>query len=71
MQKAGFLTTRLICKSHYWIPGLNAENYNNTPMQQTVNFDGFKKDNFLLKLFDLFLSFAQNIDCGYMVELPH
>ena len=45
--------------------------YENTPMQYTVNFIGCKNDNFKLKMFDIFLSFAQNIDCGYRLEPPH
>ena len=24
-----------------------------------------------MKIFDIFLIFAQNIDCGYMLEPPH
>ena len=27
--------------------------------------------NFQMKIFDIFLIFAQNIDCGYTLELPH
>ena len=44
--------------------------YENTPMQCTVIFFTFKNDNFLLKNFDSFLIFAQNIDCGYTLEPP-
>ena len=29
---------------------------------------GCKNENFDLKIFDIFLSFAQEIDCGYMLE---
>ena len=29
-------------------------------------FHGCKNDNFQMKIFDIFLIFAQNIDCGYM-----
>ena len=32
---------------------------------------GFKIENFQLKTFDIFLIFAQNIDCGYTLEPPH
>ena len=39
--------------------------YENTPMQHTAIFHARKNDNFHLKLFDHFLIFAQNIDCGY------
>ena len=29
-----------------------------------------KNDNFYMKFFDIFLIFAQNIDCGYTSEPP-
>ena len=29
-----------------------------------------ENENFHLKMFDIFLIFAQNIDCGYMLEPP-
>ena len=45
--------------------------YESTPMQYTAVIHGCKNDNFHLKLFDYFDIFAQNIDCGYTLELPH
>ena len=36
-----------------------------TPMQYTAIFHGCKNDNFQMKNSDIFLIFAQNIDCGY------
>ena len=39
-------------------------------MQYTANFDGCKNDNFQFKFMDIFLIFAQNIDCGYTLEPP-
>ena len=33
-------------------------------------FFAFKNENFHWKKFDIFLIFAQNIDCGYTLELP-
>ena len=39
--------------------------YENLPMQYTKNFFSSKIENFHLKNFDIFLIFAQNIDCGY------
>ena len=30
-----------------------------------------KNENFQIKNFDIFLISAQNIDCGYLLELPH
>ena len=40
------------------------------PMQYTENFVALKNENFQLKKFDIFLIFAQNIDCGYTLEPP-
>ena len=34
------------------------------------DFLALKNENFLLKIFDIFLIFAQNIDCGYKLEPP-
>ena len=39
-------------------------------MQYTAIFHGCKNDNFQMKIFDIFLIFAQNIDCGYTLEPP-
>ena len=39
-------------------------------MQYTVIFHGFKNDYFQMKTFDIFLSFARNMDCGYTLEPP-
>ena len=33
------------------------------------NFHGCKNDNLHMKKFDIFLIFAQNIDCGYMLDV--
>ena len=41
------------------------------PMQLTDIFSrALKMENFQLKKFDIFLIFAQNIDCGYTLEPP-
>ena len=40
-------------------------------VQYTAIFHGCKNDNFQIKIFDIFLIFAQNIDCGYTLEPPH
>ena len=40
------------------------------PMQMYRTFFDEKNENFHWKNFDIFLTFAQNIDCGYMLELP-
>ena len=34
-------------------------------------FLALKIENFQLKIFDIFLIFAQNIDCGYTLEPPY
>ena len=40
-------------------------------MQYTDSSKVEKTETFQLKNFDTFLIFAQNIDCGYKLELPH
>ena len=45
--------------------------YENTSMRYTAIFHGCKNDNFQMKNSNIFLIFAQNIDCGYTLELPH
>ena len=47
------------------------KHYENMPMQYAAIFHCCKKDNFQKKNCDVFLIFAQNIDCGYMLEPPH
>ena len=42
--------------------------YENMPMQYTEIFKIVKNENFQKKKFDIFLIFAQNIDCGYTLE---
>ena len=44
--------------------------YENMSMQYTEIFKVVKKENLQCKNFDIFLIFAQNIDCGYMLEPP-
>ena len=45
--------------------------YENTPMQYTSIFHGCKNDKFQVNFLNIFLIFAQNIDCGYTLEPPH
>ena len=40
------------------------------PCNITAIFHACKNDNFQMKTFDIFLIFAQNIDCGYTLEPP-
>ena len=42
--------------------------YENLPMQYTEIFIAVKMKDFHQKKFDIFLIFAQNIDCGYTLE---
>ena len=44
--------------------------YENLPMQYTEIFKIVENENFQWKNFDIFLIFAQNIDCGYTLEPP-
>ena len=39
-------------------------------MQYIEIFSALEIENFQLKKFDIFLIFAQNIDCGYTLEPP-
>ena len=42
--------------------------YANTHMQYTAIFHGCENIHFQMKMFDIFLIFAQNIDCGYTLD---
>ena len=53
-----------------WGGFFNRLHYENLPMQYTEIFLALKIGNFQLKIFDIFLIFAQNIDCGYTLEPP-
>ena len=44
--------------------------YENLPMQYTEIFKVVKNEIFHQKNLDIFLIFAQNIDCGYTLEPP-
>ena len=48
-----------------------AQYIENTHMQYTVIFNSCKNGNFQMKNCDIFLIFAQYIDCGYTLEPPH
>ena len=50
--------------------GYFSYHYENTPMQYTVIFHCCENVNFQMKNYDIFLIFAQNIDCGYTLEPP-
>ena len=44
--------------------------YENTPIQIHCKFYRRKNENFKMKNCDIFLTSAQNIDCGYSLEPP-
>ena len=45
--------------------------YENTPIQYNGTFYGFENKNFQMKKCDIFVIFARNRDCGYLLEPPH
>ena len=45
--------------------------YANRLMQYTAIFHSCKNVNFQMKKYNIFLIFAQNIDCGYTLEPPY
>ena len=45
--------------------------YENMSVQYATISKSGKNDNFLMKKFDIFLIFAQNIDCEYTLEPPY
>ena len=47
-----------------------AVHYENTPIQIHCKFYRGKYENINMKNCDIFLIFAQNIDCGYSLEPP-
>ena len=55
---------------HLDVIGERLSHYENTPMQYTAIFQGCKNVHFQMKSFNIFLIFAQNIDCGYTLEPP-
>ena len=59
-----------VCLSWLHVYEHKLTHYANTPVQYLAIFHGSKKDNFQSKNYDVFLIFAQNIDCGYSLEPP-
>ena len=43
----------------------------NMSMHYTVIFTALKRTIFHMKNWDIFVTFAQELDCGYMLEPPH
>ena len=54
---------------HYFLTMLYCH-YVNMSVQYTAIFHGCKNGNFHMKKCEIFLIFAQNIDCGYTLEPP-
>ena len=54
----------------YYLVCILLFHYKNTPMQYTAIFHSCKNVNFQMKFLNIFLIFAQNIDCGYTLEPP-
>ena len=50
---------------------LTLTHYENTPIQIYWKFYNQKRENLQIKNSDIFHIPAQNIDCGYSLELPH
>ena len=70
--KTGFLIMRLISSAQEkgkvrlsTETDISNKHYSNMSMRYTAIFHGCKNDNFQIKFFDVFLIFAQTIDCGY------
>ena len=59
-----------ICKERNWALLSLICHYENMPMQYTGKVFGCKNENFHWKNIDIFLIFAQNIDCEYTLEPP-
>ena len=47
-----------------------SQHYDKTHTKYTLIFNGCKTDNFQMKKIDIFLIFAQNIDCWYTLKPP-
>ena len=50
--------------------GQSYRHYENMSVQYAATSQSGENDNFWLKMFDIFLIFAQNIDCWYTLEPP-
>ena len=51
-------------------PHMDLVHYENMPMQYLAIFHGCNNENFQMKKVNIFLTFAQNIDCGCTLEPP-
>ena len=65
------LTKEQLCfDRHHYPHKPHFYHYENTPMLNIDFSEIVKIENFQQKIFDIFLIFAQNIDCGYTLEPP-
>ena len=53
------------------VTSTSTSHYANMSVQYTAIFHGCKNVHFQMKNCNIFLIFAQNIDCGYTLEPPH
>ena len=53
-----------------YIKGFHSDHYENTPIQIYWKNSPPKTENLQIKNSDIFHISAQNIDCGYSLELP-
>ena len=60
----------LLYQVSFPLPNDAPHHYENLSMQYTEILKVLKKENFQQKIFDIFLIFARNIDCGYTLEPP-
>ena len=71
MKKILWFETRYAQPVFSLVPGPGYLSHNeNMAMQYTEIFKIVKNKNFQWKFLDIFLFFAQNIDCGYTLEPP-
>ena len=63
--------TNVLCRKIQSFCATLKFHYENMSMQYTAIFHGCKNVNFQMKNSNIFLTFAQNIDCGYTLEPPH
>ena len=66
---AGLSSVRFICGT--MVSCIVFFHFDDIYMQYTVFFHGCKNDNFQMKIFDIFLIFAQSIDHGYTLQLSN
>ena len=66
MRKPAFCSV----KTKVQISSMVGGHYANMSVQYAAIFHDYKNDYFKMKFLNIFLIFAQNIDCGYTLEPP-